>query len=70
MLAQPALGHLPGSTPCRHFGSARTSFLEDRGRSLAFLEVGGTASQSQPASEPTVRTGATVDEGRVGGVGI
>lgn len=30
----------------------RARFLNDRGRSLAFLEVGGAASQSQPASKP------------------
>lgn len=30
----------------------RDSLLNHRGRSLAFLEVGGAASQSQPASKP------------------
>lgn len=38
-----------------HFGSGRPSFLDDRGRSLAFLEVDGTASQRQPASKPPQR---------------
>lgn len=35
-----------------HFGSNRASFLDGGGRSLAFLAVGGAASQSQPASKP------------------
>lgn len=30
----------------------RDGLLNHRGRSLAFLEVGGAASQSQPASKP------------------